>query len=108
MAFRDSDGKILSSQDFSKVELYNLKTDPKDATDLSGKKTERLAAMTKRLKGGGRGGGEGGAGLEEAAQSQRRRSGQEEVTPTSARARPRGVAVGRAGEGVTVTVSLLS
>ncbi|MBA4190395.1 MAG: N-acetylgalactosamine-6-sulfatase [Planctomycetaceae bacterium] len=50
MALRDGDWKILASQDFSKVELYNLKADSKEATDLSGKETERLAAMTKRLK----------------------------------------------------------
>ena len=30
----DGDWKILAAQDFSKVELYNLKTDPKETTDL--------------------------------------------------------------------------
>jgi len=50
MAMRDGDWKVLASQDFSKVELYDLKADPKEANDLSGKETERLAAMTKRLK----------------------------------------------------------
>jgi arylsulfatase A len=50
MALRDGDWKILASQDFSKVELYNLKDDPKEATDLSDKDTEHLTAMTKRLK----------------------------------------------------------
>jgi arylsulfatase A-like enzyme len=50
MALRDGDWKILVAQDFSKVELYNLKADPKEATELSEKKPERLAAMTKRLK----------------------------------------------------------
>lgn len=50
MAMRDGDWKIVAAQDFSKVELYELKTDPKEASDLSGKETERLAAMTKRLK----------------------------------------------------------
>ena len=50
MAIRDGDWKILASQDFSKVELYNLKADPKEATERSEKEPERLAAMTKRLK----------------------------------------------------------
>ena len=50
MAMRDGDWKIVAAQDFSKVELYDLKADPKETTDLSGKQTERLAAMTKRLK----------------------------------------------------------
>lgn len=50
MALRDGDWKVLAAQDFSKVELYNLKTDPKEATELSAKEPERLAAMTKRLK----------------------------------------------------------
>lgn len=50
MALRDGDWKVLSSQDFSKIELYNLRTDPKEMTELSTKEPERLAAMTKRLK----------------------------------------------------------
>jgi arylsulfatase A len=50
MALRDGDWKILAAQDFSKVELYNLKADPKEATELSAKEPERLAALTKRLK----------------------------------------------------------
>lgn len=50
MALRDGDWKILASQDFSKVELYNLKTDPKEETELSAKEPQRFAAMTKQLK----------------------------------------------------------
>jgi len=50
MVLRDGDWKLISSQDFAKVELYNLKTDLKEANDLSDKETERVTAMTKRLK----------------------------------------------------------
>ena len=49
MAMRDGDWKIVASQDFKKVELYNLKADPAESTELSGKEPDRLAAMTKRL-----------------------------------------------------------
>lgn len=50
MAIRDGDWKLLASQDFSKLELYNLKADPKESNDLSTKEAERLAVMTGRLK----------------------------------------------------------
>ncbi len=50
MALRDGDWKILAAQDFGKIELFNLKADPKEATELSAKEPERLVAMTKRLK----------------------------------------------------------
>ncbi len=50
LAMRDGDWKILASEDFAKVELYDLKADPKEATDLSEKETERTAALLKRLK----------------------------------------------------------
>jgi arylsulfatase A len=50
IALRVGDWKILAAQDFSKVELYNLKADPKEATELSVKEPERLAALIKRLK----------------------------------------------------------
>ena len=50
IVLRDGDWKLLTSQDFSKLELYNLKADPKEATNLAAKEPDRLAAMTKRLK----------------------------------------------------------
>jgi arylsulfatase A len=50
IAMRDGDWKILASQDFSKVELYNLKTDRNEQTELSQKEPARFAAMTTRLK----------------------------------------------------------
>jgi arylsulfatase A len=50
LAMRDGDWKMLASEDFAKVELYDLKADPKEATDLSAKETERTAAMLKRLQ----------------------------------------------------------
>jgi arylsulfatase len=50
MALRSGDWKVLAAQDFTKVELYNLKDDPRETTELGGKEPERLAAMTKQLK----------------------------------------------------------
>lgn len=50
IAMRDGDWKLLATEDFSKVELYNLKDDPKESTDLAAKDTERTTAMTKRLR----------------------------------------------------------
>jgi arylsulfatase A len=50
LAMRDGDWKILAAQDFSKVELYNLKSDPNETNDLSGREIDRLAALTRRLK----------------------------------------------------------
>ncbi|HUR55477.1 MAG TPA: sulfatase-like hydrolase/transferase [Gemmataceae bacterium] len=51
MAMRDGDWKILAAQDFSKIELYNLKADPKETSELSAKEPAKLGAMTARLKG---------------------------------------------------------
>ncbi len=50
MALRDGDFKILAAQDFSKIELYNLKADPKEETELSAKEPQKLAELTKKLK----------------------------------------------------------
>jgi arylsulfatase A len=50
MALRDGDWKLLASQDFSKIELYNLHADPKEEAELGAREPERLAAMTKQLK----------------------------------------------------------
>ncbi len=50
MALREGDWKILASLDFTHIELYNLKTDPRETTDLKDKEPERTAAMRKRLE----------------------------------------------------------
>ena len=50
VAMRDGDWKVIASQDFAKVELYDLKADPRETKELGAKEPERLAAMTKRLK----------------------------------------------------------
>lgn len=50
MALREGDWKVLASQDFAKIELYNLKADPKEASELSAKEPEKLADLTKKLK----------------------------------------------------------
>ncbi|HVK10702.1 MAG TPA: sulfatase-like hydrolase/transferase [Gemmataceae bacterium] len=46
MALRQGDWKVVGSRDGSKVELYNLKADPAEATDLSA----REPAVFERLK----------------------------------------------------------
>lgn len=50
MALRDGDWKVLASQDLKKFELYNLKDDPKETTDLKDKETERFERMRKALE----------------------------------------------------------
>ena len=50
MAMRQGDWKILASQDFKNFELYNLKDDPKETTDLKTKETERFERMKKALQ----------------------------------------------------------
>ncbi len=50
MAMRQGDWKILAAQDFSKLELYNLKTDPKETTDLKDKEKDRFEKMKKELE----------------------------------------------------------
>ena len=50
MAMRQGDWKILASQDLKKFELYNLKTDPKETTDLKDKEPERFEKMHKELE----------------------------------------------------------
>jgi len=49
MALRQGDWKIIASQDLTKFELYNLKDDPKESTDVKDKQTERFEAMRKAL-----------------------------------------------------------
>ncbi len=49
MALRIGDWKLLASQDFSHLELYNLKTDPKETTDLASREAERFESMRQTL-----------------------------------------------------------
>jgi arylsulfatase A len=49
IAMRQGDWKLLADVGLTKFELYNLKDDPRETTDLSGKEAERLGAMTKAL-----------------------------------------------------------
>jgi arylsulfatase A len=49
MALRKGDWKLLASQDLQKFELYNLKDDPKEATDLRQTEPERFEALRKEL-----------------------------------------------------------
>ena len=73
MALRDGDWKLLASQDFTHFELYNLKADPQETTDLKAKEPERFGAMRKTPGETERRDREGRPGLVEAAQPQRRR-----------------------------------
>ncbi len=50
MALRDGDWKLLASRDFSHIELYNLKDDPGEKSNLAVREATRLAAMRKRLR----------------------------------------------------------
>ena len=50
MAMRQGDWKILASLDLQKFELYNLKDDPNETTDLKDKEAERFVRMRKDLE----------------------------------------------------------
>lgn len=50
IAMRDGDWKLLASQTFTNFELYNLKTDPHEQTDLKTKEPQRFEAMKKQLE----------------------------------------------------------
>ena len=50
MAMRQGDWKILASQDLKKFEMYNLKADTNETTDLKEKETERFEKMRKDLE----------------------------------------------------------
>jgi arylsulfatase A-like enzyme len=50
MAMRQGDWKILASQDQKNFELYNLKSDPKETTDLKDKEKDRFEKMKKDLQ----------------------------------------------------------
>jgi arylsulfatase A len=50
MALREGDWKVLASQDFAHLELYNLNADPRETTDLAAAEPERLRALRARLE----------------------------------------------------------
>lgn len=50
MVLRDGDWKILASEDFTNLELYNLKADPSEKTDLKEKEPQKFAEMRKALE----------------------------------------------------------
>ena len=50
IALREGDWKLLASQDFKHFELYNLKADPREKTDLRVAEAERFDRMRKRLE----------------------------------------------------------
>ncbi len=50
LALRDGPWKLLSTPDFSRFELFNLAVDPSEAVSLAASESERLAAMSLRLR----------------------------------------------------------
>lgn len=50
LAMRDGDWKLLASRDFKNLELYNLKADPQEKTNLRENEPERFVTMRKRLE----------------------------------------------------------
>jgi len=48
-AMRQGDWKLVAAPDLSKLELYDLKSDPKEASDLAQKEPERLKAMAETI-----------------------------------------------------------
>jgi arylsulfatase A len=49
IAIRDGDWKLLASQDFYHYELYNLKSDPQEKTDLKTTEVERFHTLRRML-----------------------------------------------------------
>lgn len=49
VAMRQGDWKILASQDFSHLEMYNLKADPKESKDLKKTEPKRFETMKETL-----------------------------------------------------------
>lgn len=49
LAMRKEDWKLLASEDLKRFELYNLRDDPKETTDLSGRERDRFDQMRKEL-----------------------------------------------------------
>ena len=50
MALRDGDWKLLASRDFKHLELYDLRSDPRETTDRKAQEPARFQAMRRRLE----------------------------------------------------------
>jgi arylsulfatase A-like enzyme len=50
VAMRDGDWKILSNLEFSQLELYNLRHDPKETTNLAQKFPDKLRELQTKLR----------------------------------------------------------
>jgi arylsulfatase A-like enzyme len=50
MALRDGDFKLLVPSDFKTVELYNVKLDPAETTDLAARELPRVRDMIEKVK----------------------------------------------------------
>ncbi len=50
LALREGDFKLLVASDFKTVELYNVKTDPAETTDLAARELPRVRNMVERVK----------------------------------------------------------
>lgn len=50
VAMREGDWKLLASQDFQHLELYNLRHDPAETDDLKEREAARFAAMRQQLE----------------------------------------------------------
>jgi hypothetical protein len=50
MTLRDGNWKLLASQDFTHLELYDLAADPRETRDLSAAEPGRLLALRRRLE----------------------------------------------------------
>jgi arylsulfatase A len=50
VAFRDGDWKLVADKELKVFELYNLKADPKEATDVKEKEAKRFEAMKAALE----------------------------------------------------------
>jgi arylsulfatase A len=50
MALREGNWKLLASQDFAHLELYDLAADPRETTDRAAAEPDRVLALRKRLE----------------------------------------------------------
>ncbi|HVJ82329.1 MAG TPA: sulfatase-like hydrolase/transferase [Planctomycetia bacterium] len=50
LALRDGDWKAVAAEDWSKFEIYNLKVDPNETTDLKSREPERAKELESKLR----------------------------------------------------------